>query len=253
MIQIVAVALLAAVLIGVVVAVRRNRRSSEMHDVLSAPAETIRPRPTDPLGKVIDTLRRRRWARWTLSGASLAMVLVAVGLLGYPFYTNLYQARVQQRLDRELVSPELEQAYRERAVGTGDALTRIKIDKIGVDVVVVEGTTLSALRAGAGHYPQTPLPCETGNVGIAGHRTTYGKPFENLQMLQPGDTIVLETPIGSCTYKLIKPPFIVTPSDTSVVAPTPTPTLTLTTCHPKGSAKQRLIVQAELVGEAVAA
>jgi sortase A len=252
MIQIVAVALLAAVLIGVVAAVRRSRRSSEMHDVLSAPSESIRPRPTDPVGKVVEALRRRRWARWTLSGASLALVLVAVGLLGFPFYTNLYQARVQQRLDRELVSPELEQAYRAKTLGTGDALTRIKIDAIDIDVVVVEGTTLSALRAGAGHYPQTPLPCESGNVGIAGHRTTYGKPFENLQMLKPGDTIVLETPIGSCTYKLVKPPYIVAPNDLTVVAPTPTPTLTLTTCHPKGSAKQRLIVQAELVGEAVA-
>lgn len=253
MIQIVAVALVAVVLVAVVVAVRRSRRSSDMHDVLSAPAEAIRPRPTDPLGKVIDTLRRRRWARWTLSGASLAMVVAAIAMLGYPFYTNLYQARVQQRLDRELVSPELEQAYRAKTVGTGDALTRIKIDAIGVDVVVVEGTTMSALRAGAGHYPQTPLPCEAGNVAIAGHRTTYGKPFHNLDLLKPGDTIVLETPIGSCTYRMVKPPFIVTPQDTSVVAPTPTATLTLTTCHPKGSARQRLIVQAELVGEAVAA
>jgi sortase A len=243
----------AVVLVAGIVAVRRSRHTGSARDVLSTSSEDIRPRPTDPLGKVVDTLRRRRWARWTLSGASLAMVAVAVALLGYPFYTNLYQARVQQRLDRELVSPELEQAYRERAVGTGDALTRIKIDAIGIDVVVVEGTTASALRAGAGHYPQTPLPCEPGNVAIAGHRTTYGKPFHNLDKLAPGDTIVLETPIGSCTYRLVKPPFIVAPTDTGVVASTPTPTLTLTTCHPKGSAAQRLIVQAELVGDAVAA
>ena len=99
---------------------------------------------------------------------------------------------------------------------------------------------MSALRAGAGHYPQTPLPCEPGNVAIAGHRTTYGKPFHNLDLLKPGDTIVLETPIGSCTYKMVPPPFIVAPTDTSVVDPTPVPTLTLTTCHPKGSARQRL-------------
>jgi sortase A len=251
MIEIVAAVLIAAVVVSLV-AVRRGSRS-EMHDVLSAPAAEIRPAPTDPLGKVIHFLRYRRWARWSLSGVSLAMVVVAVAMLGYPFYTNLYQSRVQSRLDRELVSPELEQAYRARTVGTGDALTRIKIDAIGIDVVVVEGTTMSALRAGAGHYPQTPLPCEPGNVAIAGHRTTYGKPFHNLDLLKPGDTIVLETPIGSCTYKLVKPPFIVTPTDTSVINSTPTPTLTLTTCHPKGSASQRLIIQAQLVGEAVAA
>ena len=251
MIELVAALLIAIVLGGLVVS--RRRSQGQMHSVLSEASTDIRPVPTDPLGKIVDVLRRRRWARWSLSGVSLAMVVVAVAMLGYPFYTNLYQSRVQSRLDRELVSPELEQAYRARSVGTGDALTRIKIPKIGADVVVVEGTTMSALRAGAGHYPQTPLPCEVGNVAIAGHRTTYGKPFHNLDLLAPGDTITLETPIGSCTYRLVKPPFIVAPTDTSVVNPTPTATLTLTTCHPKGSARQRLIVQAELVGDATPA
>jgi sortase A len=252
MITIVAVVLAAVVLVGFIAVAARNRGKSEMSSVLSEPAEAIRPAPSDPLGKVIHALRSRRWLRWSLSGTSLAMVVVAVGLLGYPFYTNLYQARVQQRLDRELVSPELEQAYRAGAVATGDALTRIKMDTIGIDVVVVEGTTMSALRAGAGHYPQTPLPCEQGNVAIAGHRTTYGKPFHNLDMLKPGDPIVLETPIGSCTYKVVRT-LVVLPTDTHVVDPTPTPMLTLTTCHPKGSARQRLVVQAELQGEASAA
>lgn len=251
MIPIVAGALVVAVLVAVFAF--RKQQSSSMHSVLAVPAADVRPAPTDPLGRVVDVLRRRKWARRTLSGASLVMVVVAVAMLGWPFFTNVYQARLQQRLDRELALPELEQAYRARQVSTGDALTRIKIEAIGVDVVVVEGTTQSALRAGAGHYPQTPLPCEAGNVAIAGHRTTYGKPFENLQMLKPGDTIVLETPIGSCTYKMVKPPFVVVPTDTSVVAATPVPMLTLTTCHPKGSARERLIIQAELQGEAVPA
>ena len=60
----------------------------------------------------------------------------------------------------------------------------MKIPVLGVDVVVVEGTTASALRAGAGHYPETPLPCELGNVGIAGHRTTYGKLFNQIDRLK---------------------------------------------------------------------
>lgn len=254
MIQVVAVALaalVAVVLIATLVATRRQR--SAVHDVLATPAAAIRPVATDPLGRVVGVLRARRWIRWSLSGVALAMVLGGVGLLGWPFYTNLYQARVQERLNRELVSPELEQAYKAHEVTTGDAITRIKIAAIDVDVVVVEGTTLSALRAGAGHYAQTPLPCETGNVSIAGHRTTYGKPFHNLDLLHPGDTIVLETPIGSCTYTIVTPPFVVAPTDTSVIAPTPVPSLTLTTCNPKGSARQRLIVRAELVGDAVSA
>jgi sortase A len=122
------------------------------------------------------------------------------------------------------------------------------IPDINVDVVVVEGTTASALRAGAGHYPDTPLPCEIGNVGIAGHRTTYGRPFHNLDLLKPGMEITLQTPVGECTYQITKDPFPVSPKDVSVVANTPDEaTLTLTTCHPKGSARQRLIVKATLV------
>ena len=113
--------------------------------------------------------------------------------------------------------PRLRQAYLERRIQVGDSLTRIKIPAIDVDVVVVEGTSASALRAGAGHYPSTPLPCEQGNVGIAGHRTTYGRPFNNLDLLAPGDLIVLETPIGICTYKVSEPYRIVAPDDMSVV------------------------------------
>jgi len=196
---------------------------------------------------LIRYLRQRRWARFGLSGLSVVLLLSAVGLLGYPFYTNLYQSRVQSRLDRQIASPELVERYRNASLKVGDALTRIKIPKLNVDVVVVEGTAASALRAGAGHYPETPLPCEAGNVAIAGHRTTYGKPFANLDRLTPGDTITLETPIGNCTYEVTRDPFITKPTDFSVIANTPSArTLTLTTCHPKGSAKQRLIIKAAL-------
>jgi sortase A len=138
-------------------------------------------------------------------------------------------------------------------VQAGDSLTRLKIPSIDVDVVVVEGTDGTSLRAGAGHYSSTPLPCEQGNVGIAGHRTTYGRPFNHLDLVEVGDLIVLEVPIGTCTYRVTKRPFIVLPENIQVLAATDTPTLTLTTCHPKGSAKQRLIVQAELVSSDVTA
>ena len=197
---------------------------------------------------VITFLRRSRLARFGLSALSVALLLTAAGFLGYPFYTNLYQSRVQNRLEKEIASPEHAERYRQAALEVGDALTRIKIPRLDVDVVVVEGTTASALRAGAGHYRDTPLPCDIGNVAIAGHRTTYGKPFSNIDRLRPGDPIILETPVGRCTYEVSRDPFIVLPSDFSVVANTPTAsTLTLTTCHPKGSARQRLIVRATMV------
>jgi sortase A len=202
----------------------------------------------DPMGKLVAALRTRPWARMLLTTVSIGLLVGAVGTVGFPFYTNLLQDRIQSRLDRQIASPELKQAYLDRKVGIGDSLTRIVIPDIDVDVVVVEGTTASALRAGAGHYPSTPLPCEIGNVGIAGHRTTYGRPFHNVDLLEPGSRITLETPIGSCTYEVTAEPFAVSPNQVDVVANTPDEaTLTLTTCHPKGSARQRLIVKAKLV------
>jgi sortase A len=250
MIELVAIALLVIVLVSSISVARTtvfaHRRTQS---VLASPSTAAIP---EGMPAPLAFLRTHRSARIGLSSVSTLLLVGAIGMLGYPLYTNLYQARVQQRLDRELVSPELEQKYRDRQLGTGDALTRIKIPRIHVDVVVVEGTTSSALRAGAGHYPNTPLPCEAGNVAIAGHRTTYGKPFQNVDLLRPGDDIILETPIGECTYKVERAPYVVVPNDGSVILPTPAPALTLTTCHPKGSAKQRLIVRAVLEGQPVA-
>jgi sortase A len=196
---------------------------------------------------LLELLRTRRWLRRALSGLSVVLVLGGVALVGYPFATNMWQGHIQKQLDQQIASPELQQAYKDHKVSTGDSLTRIKIPAIGLDTVVVEGTTPSALRAGAGHYPQTPLPCDLGNVGIAGHRTTYGRPFGNLDQLKPGDTIELTTPIGGCVYQVSKAPFVVSPSDLSVIDPTGERSLTLTTCNPKGSAAQRLIIRATWV------
>jgi len=195
-------------------------------------------------GRNPDALTPRSWARRLISAASVGLVVAGVVVIGWPFLTNLWQDRLQDRLSRQLKSQSLAQAYRENRVGIGDSLTRIKIPAIGVDVVVVQGTTESALDAGAGHYTNTPLPCDIGNVGIAGHRTTYGKPFTNLDKLKPGDTIELDTPVGGCVYTVAASPFVVTPTDISVLDATTTRSLTLTTCNPKGSAAQRLVVHA---------
>jgi sortase A len=223
----------------------------------ASPERELTPVPlpaggNDPISKLVAVLRKRAWARLLLTTASIGLLVGAIGTIGYPFYTNLLQSRIQSRLDRQLASPELEQDYLKRNVQIGDSLTRIIIPKIDVNVVVVEGTTASALRAGAGHYPETPLPCEVGNVAIAGHRTTYGRPFHNVDLLNVGDAITLETPIGKCTYTVNQKPFAVQPKQLDVVANTPSKaTLTLTTCHPKGSAKQRLIVKADMVSSSV--
>jgi sortase A len=207
-----------------------------------------------PNSPAIRFLRNSKLARRSLSGVSVLLIVAAVGLLGYPFYTNLYQDYRQGQLRHQLASPAIRRAYVTHTIAVGDSLTRLKIPALGVDVVVVEGTSASALRAGAGHYPETPLPCDVGNVGIAGHRTTYGRPFNQIDRLRPGDNIILSTPVGTCTYQVAKDPFIVLPNDFTVVAPPPDPTarwLTLTSCHPKGSASHRIVVRATYVSGTV--
>ena len=204
-------------------------------------------RTSSGIGFLVEALRARPGARRAVSIASVGLLVVGVVMLGYPFFTNLRADRAQSRLDRQLASPKLRQAYLDRRLQPGDSLTRIKIPALGVDTVVVEGTSESALAAGSGHYPQTPLPCEPGNVAIAGHRTTYGKPFANVDRLKPGDTVELDTPIGGCVYQVTRPPYVVLPTDLSVIAPTADRELTLTACHPKGSASKRIIIRAAWV------
>lgn len=137
----------------------------------------------------------------------------------------------------------------------GEAVAQIRIPKIGVDSIVVNGVTRDDLRKGPGHYPDTPLPGQEGNAAIAGHRTTYGAPFADLDQLAPDDLIEVRTAQGSFRYRVTEQ-LIVSPSDVGVIDPVPkspgdpdtsfAATLTLTTCNPKYSAEQRLVVKAEL-------
>ena len=138
--------------------------------------------------------------------------------------------------------------FRPVAVDEGDPVAIIEIPDLGVSKFVVAGVAASDLKKGPGHYPMTPQPGHLGNVAIAGHRTTYGEPFRQLDELEEGDDIVLTDVRGRTFVYQVTQAFVVEPQDSWVVATTdPTRALlTLTTCHPEFSAKQRLIVTAEL-------
>ncbi len=133
----------------------------------------------------------------------------------------------------------------------GSPVGTILIPKINLAMTVVEGTDEARLAMGPGHYPTTPLPGEAGNVAIAGHRTTYLHPFYSLDALVPGDLIYITTLQGTFLYKVLGSQ-VVLPTDVAVVDPTPTPQLTLTTCNPRYSASQRLVVHALLVASELA-
>ena len=136
----------------------------------------------------------------------------------------------------------------------GDVVARIEIPSIGLDSKVVQGVTPEDLKKGPGHYPDTPMPGELGNAAIAGHRTTYGEPFSNLDGVEPGAEIIVTTVNGRFVYRATGSE-VVSPSASEVVATTdPTVAkLTLTTCHPRWTARERLIVYADLDAAASAA
>jgi sortase A len=136
-------------------------------------------------------------------------------------------------------------APRTAAPSEGEPVGDIRIPRIGVNQVVVEGTNTPDLRKGPGHYIGTPLPGQNGNASIAGHRTTYGHPFYNLDGVKVGDPIILTTLQGIFVYDATKS-FVVSPSDTGVIRNAFANLLTLTTCNPRFSASTRLIVQAKL-------
>ena len=129
--------------------------------------------------------------------------------------------------------------------GVGHWLGMLSIPTISLNQVIVDGTDKSQLQLGPGHYIGTAMPGEVGNVGIAGHRTTWGRPFRNLDKLHKGDQIFISTPRAAVMYHVVWIK-VVSPTDMSVIAPTTTPSLTLTTCNPPYSAASRLIVRAEL-------
>jgi len=128
----------------------------------------------------------------------------------------------------------------------GVPLGRLTIPKIGVDVIVIQGTGRGDLREGPGHWPETPMPGEGGNFVVSGHRTTYGGPFFKLDKLVEGDVIELTTPYAALRYEVTRS-VIVLPNQVDVVAQRGLEEISLATCHPIYSARQRLVVQARLI------
>lgn len=158
------------------------------------------------------------------------------------------------------LSPALAGSRVLTAPAEGEAFAAIRIPAIGLDKAVVGGTTRDTLRTGPGHYRGTALPGRPGNVAIAGHRTTYGAPFRDLDRLVPGDEIVLETADGVFTYRVEdqseggEAPIghrIVGPDDVGVLADRGDDRVTLTACHPLYSARERIVVTAVLDGPAL--
>lgn len=207
---------------------------------------------------------------WVLLVSGAVVLLYVVYLM---WFTNLGTAQAQRDLAESWerhTATEVDRAEEaegdggdggdgdEAAPEPGEAYAVLWFERDGEPVVVddplyvVSGVNLDDLRAGPGHYTDTAAPGEDGNLGIAGHRTTYGAPFWSLDELQEGDTIhVIDRAGEEWVYEYVEQR-VVSPTDTWVVDEQDpldlgAPTITLTTCHPRFSAAQRLIAWGELV------
>jgi len=175
-------------------------------------------------------LRRTQFVLFFLS--ALALTYVGFVLLE----THIYQAYESMQLES---APRLDQP----ATPAGSVIGKVKISRIGVEAIVVQGESDSILKLAVGHIPWTALPGQSGNVVLAGHRDTF---FRGLRNIRVGDNIVIEGRDGSYNYK-VDSASIVPSTDVSVLRPSENRELTLITCYPfswVGSAPDRFIVRA---------
>ena len=189
-------------------------------------------------------------------------ILILFGIACFGFYgfiavqAHLHQAALESALERELHNPHVEAtpapaapsrspAPRPRPLAEGDLVGRLEIPRLNLTVMVMEGTSDSTLRLGAGHIGGTALPGASGNFGIAAHRDTF---FRDIRNMHKNDVIRFTTPRGVLAYR-VSSTSIVGPNDVEVLAPTPSQTITLVTCYPFyyiGPAPKRFVVQATL-------
>ncbi len=203
-------------------------------------------------------------------------VLVAAGVLTLawvfvvwqwqdPFtalYTHFEQARLSHTYERraaefhprlaraDLVSSERRIAADARIYGRtlkeGDPVGRLRIGRIGLNMMVVQGTDDSTLKRGPGHYVGSALPGQGRLIYIAGHRTTYLAPFAAINDIRIGDYVSFQVPYGDFTYRVTRH-YIVPATALSVLRDHGSEILRLQACHPRFFATHRYIVDAKLV------
>jgi len=180
-------------------------------------------------------------------------------LVGTSAITKGHQSALQADFDLELSQPsnlpppftgQLELGGKKLRSPGVHGIARLKIPRISLNVIVVEGVTLDRLAYGPGHYPQTKLFGENGVAAVAGHRTGWSAPFFNLDKLRVGDDVIVETTKATYTY-VMRADRVVTPDHSEVLKGNPNSKavqqLVLTTCTPKFTAKNRLIIFLDLV------
>ena len=154
--------------------------------------------------------------------------------------------RTGQRRSRPETTSRARQGGSGSRARTGTLSRRLRVPRLDLSIVVVNGTSTSDLRRGPGRHEDSFMPGEGELVYVAGHRTTYGAPFSDIDELEPGDTITVELPYGSVEYRVTRHR-IVDDNDLSVLESRGREELVLQACHPRFFASQRYLVYARPV------
>jgi LPXTG-site transpeptidase (sortase) family protein len=197
---------------------------------------------------------------WLLRALGIVLRLAGIGVIFAPKIQNMFSIKDQEsaladwKVNEKQYEEQLEEIKKEEKIELkegkppADFPLRMLIPAINLDTMVFDGTDKETLKKGPGHIIGTSYPGSIGTVAISGHRTTYGAPFFNIDKLKAGDEITLES-FDTIYRYVITELMIVEPTDVWVLNPTPYPSLVLTTCNPKYSAKERLIIFAKMVGD----
>ena len=197
---------------------------------------------------------------WLLRILGIVLILAGASVIVVPYIQNIFsiadqeKALVEWKVNKEQYKEQLEEIKKEEKLELKEGKPpaqfplRMLIPAIELDTIVLEGTDKETLKKGPGHIIGTSYPGSIGTVAISGHRTTYSKPFFNADKLQPGNEIILESYDAKYVYYVTEIK-IVKPTDVWVLNPTPYLSLVLTTCNPKYSANERLIVFAQMYGD----
>ena len=188
---------------------------------------------------------RVQYAFW-FAGALLCS-LCAGAYLERRFYQAAESRRLEEALrfngTRPVPVPAPHEASRRVA---GSLVGRLKIQRLGLSAIVLEGSDSRTLSRGVGRIPETANPGQDGNVVLSGHRDTFFRP---LRQIRAGDRVTLQTPAGLYRY-VVEWTAVVNPTDNASLKATADRSLTLVTCYPfryVGLAPQRFIVRARQV------
>jgi len=213
----------------------------------------------------------RERIRLTIRGIGEILITLGLVLLLFCAY-QLWWTDVTSTTATNAAAKQLTQTFAETPLRTdkngpippltglqaGEPFARMYVPRFGSGWVrpIIQGVTLGDLHKGVGHYPKSALPGELGNFAVAGHRTTNGHPFRNIDKLNVGDQVFVETKDAWYTYTVYQARLTVKPEDVYVVAPVPAPNqggavpterlMTMTSCHPPYSASQRMVVHLKL-------